>query len=277
MQTSNQYVIIFALLACNTAPPVLKGIDMTISRYLMASMFALTMLATHARADDPAPTPQVNIKRDSQMRDTPDPSVANKKIFVRFDDSPKMTLVVRERLRSRGLTVTENAAEADVKYQMMGTYSISGRGRETKSGSVGKLLESSMPTEESLKADYFHQSTGLDHVALDAVISKPIAITDLFVWLGQKTGVAGRFNEMITGNANGWCFTPGCNNLTSFVSIIVRGGEDDYWWLQASADSEKVVLDVVVADILESAMKPFDDLGKAKATQQVADNTGVTN
>ncbi len=54
------------------------------SRFLMASMFALAMLATHAEADDPASTPQIDIKRDSLMRDIPDPSVAGKKIYGLF-------------------------------------------------------------------------------------------------------------------------------------------------------------------------------------------------
>ena len=250
---------------------------MRLGRILLTSMFALTVLVTHAQADDPAPAPQIDIKRDSLMRDIPDPSVAGKKIYVLFEDSPKMTMVVRERLRSRGLAVTENANEADVKYQMMGTFSVSGRGREPKSGSMGKLLETSMPTAESLKADYYHQTTGLDHVALDTVISRPIAITDLFIWLGQNTGVAGRFNELVTGNSKGWCFAPDCNKLTSFASVMVRGGDEDYWWLQASAVDDKVVLDVVVADILENALKPFDDLGSAKTTQKVADGAGVMN
>jgi hypothetical protein len=34
---------------------------------------------------------------------------------------------------------------------------------------------------------------------------------------------------------------------------------------------------VVVADILENALKPFDDLGSAKTTQKVADGAGVMN
>ena len=236
-------------------------------RLVIAFFLTLTALATNAEPTDSAIATQVDIKRDSLMRDIPDRSVANKKIYVLFEDSPKMTMVVRERLRSRGLAIAENASEADVKYQMMGTFSVSGRGRETKSGSMGKLLETSIPTEESLKADYYHQSVGLVQVALDAVISKPIAIADLFTWLGKKTGVAGRFNELVTGNANGWCFTQDCNKLTSFATVIVRGRDDDYWWLQASAVDEKVVLDVVVADILENALKPFDELGGANRTQ----------
>lgn len=244
---------------------------MTLSRFLLTPIFALTVMATHAEAEGPAPAPQIDIKRESLMRDIPDRSVADKKIFVLFEDSPKMTMIIRERLRSKGLAVTENATDADVKYQMMGTFSVSGRGREPKSGSMGKLLETSMPTAESLKADYFQQTTGLDHVALDAVISKPIAITDLFIWLGQKSGVAGRFNELVTGNSKGWCFAPDCNKLTSFASVMVRGGDENYWWLQASAVDDKVVLDVVVADILENSLKPFDDLGNAKTTQKVVD------
>ncbi len=250
---------------------------MTLRKFFVASMLALTVLAPYARAEDPAPAQQIDIKRDSLMRDIPDRSVADKKIYVLFEDSPKMTMIVRDRLRSKGLAVTENADEADAKYQITGTFSVSGRGREPKSGSMGKLLETSMPTAESLKADYYQQTTGLDHVALDAVISKPIAITDLFIWLGQKSGVAGRFNELVTGNSKGWCFAPDCNKLTSFASVMVRGGDEDYWWLQASAVDDKVVLDVVVADILENALKPFDDLGSAKTTQKVADGAGVMN
>ena len=271
MQTINEYVIIFGTDCMQERHSSIQGNIMTLSRFLVAPILALTVMATHAQAKDPASAAQIDIKRESLMRDIPDRSVADKKIFVLFEDSPKMTMIVRERLRSKGLAVTENAGEADVKYQMMGTFSVSGRGREPKSRSMGELLEASMPTAESLKADYYHQTTGLDHVALDAVISKPIAITDLSIWLSEKTGVAGRFNEMVTGNAQGWCFTPDCNKLTSFATVIVRGGDDDYWWLQASAVDDKVVLDVVVADILENSVRPFDDLGSAKTTQKVAD------
>ncbi len=249
---------------------------MTLSRYLLASMLALTVLATSARAEDPAPTPQVDIKRDSLMRDIPDSSVTDKKIYVLFEDSPKMTMVVRERLRGKGLAVTENPDEADVKYQMMGTFSVSGRGREAKSGSMGKLLETSMPTAESMKADYYTDK-GLLYVATASAISKPIAVGNLIDWTFHQIGVAGRLNELVSGNAKGWCFTADCNKLTSFATVMVRGGDDDYWWLQASAVDEKVVLDVVVADILENALKPFDDLGSAKTTQKVADGAGVMN
>ena len=91
---------------------------MTLSRYLVASMLALTVLAPFARAEDPAPAQQIDIKRDSLMRDIPDRSVADKKIYVLFEDSPKMTMIVRDRLRSKGLAVTENADEADAKYQI---------------------------------------------------------------------------------------------------------------------------------------------------------------
>lgn len=63
-------------------PPAFKGNDMTLSRYLVASMLALTVLAPFARAEDPAPAQQIDIKRDSLMRDIPDRSVADKKIYV---------------------------------------------------------------------------------------------------------------------------------------------------------------------------------------------------
>lgn len=52
-----------------------------------------------------------------------------------------MTMIVRDRLRSKGLAVTENADEADAKYQITGTFSVSGRGRERNPVPWGSSLD----------------------------------------------------------------------------------------------------------------------------------------
>lgn len=247
---------------------------MKINKLLFTSLFALYSLVAFSQDAPPPAELQVEMQRDVQIRDIPAQGLVGKKVYVVFEDSPKMTTYVRERLRSRGVTVAELADEADVRFQIMGTCRVYGKGRESKSGSMGKLLETSLPAEESLKVDYFAaQGPDLSQVAISTAVSRPLGITNLFDWATHKIGLAGRFNEMLTGDPRGFCFGPDCGKFVSFAAITVRGDNDLYWWLQASASNEKVVLDKVVSDIVESALKPFDDMGHAQPQQQAADKS----
>ncbi len=85
-------------------------------------------------------------------------------------------------------------------------------------------------------------------------------------WLGQKTGVAGRFNEMLTGDPRGFCLAESCSKYTSTVIMNVKGNSG-HWWVQEKAQDSKVVLDLVVADAVENMLKPFYDIRPQASTE----------
>ena len=86
-----------------------------------------------------------------------------------------------------------------------------------------------------------------------------LSVTDLGVWLSQKMGIAGRFNEMLTGDPRGFCWHESCNKYTSSAVLRVKG-DDSYWWLQEAAKDERIVLDLVVEDMGANGQKPLLEL-----------------
>jgi hypothetical protein len=88
-----------------------------------------------------------------------------------------------------------------------------------------------------------------------------LSVTDMVRWIGQKTGIAGRFNELLTGDPRGFCFGDACSKYTSTVVMNVTG-DSGHWWVMEKAQDSKVVLDLVIADSVENTLQPLYDLKK---------------
>ena len=126
-------------------------------------------------------------------------------------------------------------------------------------GKLGDLLESSVAIGASDTPDYRHQNIDLIQMAGVSAFTGSLSVTDMVRWIGQKTGVAGHFNEMITGDPRGFCWAESCSKFTSLVILSVNGS-GGHWWIQEIAQDAKVVLDLVIADSIETAIKPLTDL-----------------
>lgn len=139
---------------------------------------------------------------------------------------------------------------------------LSGAGKEEVRGKLAEFMESSIVLDRENSPDYRHQNVDLLQVGVSAGytgLTSAISVTDMVRWLGQKTGVAGRFNELLTGDPRGFCLADSCNKYTSTVIMNVKG-ESGHWWIQEKAQESTIVLDIVVADVIENMLKPLYDL-----------------
>lgn len=214
-------------------------------------------MGTAQAATPTAPMPE--IKREAHLNVLPKPDVGGKKIYIEFDGSIKATKLLQEKLKSRGFAVVDTADEAEAHFKLGGAFGIAGGGKEEIRGKLSELLESSVEMGPSNSPDYRHQNIDLVQIAAGRAYTGFISVTDMVRWLGQKTGVAGRFNEMLTGDPRGFCWHESCSKFTSSAIVSVKG-DSGHWWLQESAQDSKVVLDLVVADAIENALKPIYDI-----------------
>ena len=201
----------------------------------------------------------VDIKRSINIRTPPPAELAGKRIYIVFDGSPRMTEIIRAKLKERGLLVTDSEGDAETTFKLTGVFSIEGAGKERVSGPLSELLEKTIPVDPSGRPDYQHQNVDLVQIATVTTFTGFLSVTDLGVWLSQKMGIAGRFNEMLTGDPRGFCWHESCNKYSSSAVLRVKG-DDSYWWLQEAAKDERIVLDLVVEDILANGLKPLLDL-----------------
>jgi hypothetical protein len=64
---------------------------------------------------------------------------------------------------------------------------------------------------------------------------------------------------MLTGDPRGWCLNERCNQVRSYVEMRVYG-DGVFWRVKAQAWHEKLLLDVLIADVLENTLAPFYQL-----------------
>jgi hypothetical protein len=247
------------------------------NRYIFALIFAVSASITWADSDvntsvdhpkeahpsEPNSTPNVDIKLEPHFSLMPKNGLTQQRMFVEFKGSPKMTLQMQNDLRARGFNVVEKPEDADAKFTFNGIFSITGAGKEDVRGKLGDLFESAIENVEPQNPDYRHQNVNIRQIGVSAAysgIASAISVTNIVRWISQQTGIAGRFNEMITGDPRGFCYGEQCTKFTTTVNLSVNGGDDGHWWVRGTAINEKMVLDLVIANALENAMKPFYDI-----------------
>lgn len=203
----------------------------------------------------------IEVKRDIHLNSLPSKEVADKKIGIYFDGSPKMSKILQEKLRDKGFVVADDPNDADVKFKLSGIYLVTGAGKSSMSGSLGDMLESSVNLGDPTKADFEHQNVSLIQMASTRSLMGSISPADMIIWLSQKSGISGRINQAISGDPRGFCWNENCNKLNSHIVIRIGDGQS-HWWIQGEAKHENVVLDLVFADLIESLLKPIYDLKK---------------
>jgi hypothetical protein len=212
-----------------------------------------------------AETAQLDFRRrDTNIQTAPSAEVVKQKIFVEFKGSPKASKMLRDQFRQKGFVIVENDADAEAKFLFSGLFVVAGAGKTSINGSLSELFEKSLGVEASTTPDYQHQSINLGQIAVSSFVMKAISVTDIFLWFSQVTGVAGRFNEALTGDPRGICMHKDCEKLASSVAIYV-GGENGAWRIRSAVQNDKVVLDIVIAEAMERALAPLFDLQKNKA------------
>lgn len=212
---------------------------------------------------DSLPFEPPQIQREAIIKNLPPAETAHQRIFVSFEGSPKMTRILQEKLRARGFAVSDDAASADARFKFNGTYIISALAKQDIVGSLGEVLERTVQLDNKV-ADPHYQTVDLLQIGTLGAYRGAISVPDLLLWISQKTGIASGFNEMLTGDSRGWCLNEKCKQFKSYVEMRVYG-DGVFWRLKAEAWHEKLLLDVLVADVLEDTLAPFYQLKASDA------------
>lgn len=198
------------------------------------------------------------IQREVISKSLPPAETAHQKIFVSFEGSSKMTRILQEKLRAKGFVIVDDSSSADTRFRFNGTYIISALAKQDIVGPLGEVLERTVQVDDK-PADPHYQSVDLLQIGAVGAYRGAISVPDLLLWISQKTGIAGRFNEMMTGDPRGWCLNEKCNQVRSYVEMRVYG-DGVFWRVKAQAWHEKLLLDVLISDVLESTLAPFYQL-----------------
>lgn len=232
-----------------------------VHKFVLAA--SLATMASISMAD-PASQMNIEIKREPHFASLPKAELIEKRVYIAFEGSPKMTRVLQEKLKARGYSVVDKPEDADAKFRVGGMFTIAGAGKEDVRGKLGDLLESAVGADQPSNPDYRHQNVDLLQIGVSAAytgVASMLSVTDMVRWIGQKTGIAGRFNELLTGDPRGFCFGDACSKYTSTVVMNVTG-DSGHWWVMEKAQDSKVVLDLVIADSVENTLQPLYDLKK---------------
>jgi hypothetical protein len=190
--------------------------------------------------------------------------IANKKIFIEVEKSPKATMIVRQALQSHGYTVVESQNEAEAKFTVIGTFSVSRLMEKPKNGKLGDLLEASIDEaslNEAKLQDHFGEAVVSSAVRsiVNTDFTKFWSITSMAEWVSTVTGVRGWFNKMVAGDPRGFCMNKDCDKFFSSVFVAVSG-ENAFWTVGSTVKTTKVALDQAVSEAMENALTPFYDL-----------------
>jgi len=223
-------------------------------RSLVAALFLVTLPVLGWGSDSPSSElPQ--IQREVISKNLPPAETAHQRIFVSFEGSPKMTRILQEKLRAKGFAVADDPASADARFKFNGTYIISALAKQDIVGPLGEVLERTVKLDNK-SADPRYQTVDLLQIGAVGAYHGAISVPDLLLWISQKTGIAGSFNEMLTGDPRGWCLNEKCKQVKSYVEMRVYG-DGVFWRVKAQAWHEKLLLDVLIADVLEDTLAPF--------------------
>lgn len=187
----------------------------------------------------------------------PSETLLDKKIFVSFPDSEEITVAIKKDLQSRGYNIVDTEGESSEKLVFRSKFIVMGKGLSEVEGTFGDIVsakKSLVPTEKN----YAHQTVGIDHVAISAAATggvSSISLTDFGMWLTQKMGIAGRFNEMLTGDPRGFCLSEGCHKFKQIVNLMYTGAAVGF--VHVSANNESIVLDKVSSKAFSSLMDTF--------------------
>ncbi len=229
----------------------------------LATVLLLGTLPVLGWGSDSSSSEPPQIQREVISKNLPPAETAHQRIFVSFEGSPKMTRLLQEKLRAKGFAVADDPASADARFKINGTYIISALAKQDIVGPLGEVLERTVLLDNKA-TDPHYQSVDLLQIGTVGAYRGAISVPDLLLWISQKTGIAGGFNEMLTGDPRGWCLNEKCKQVKSYVEM--RGyGDGVFWRVKAQAWHEKLLMDVLIADVLEDTLAPFYRLKASEA------------
>ncbi len=227
----------------------------------MAGILSAGLACCPAGAEEGAkPPPKINVS--SKVFREPPVDLASKRLYVEFDDSPKLSGMFRETLGKRGYIMATSAEESDVQIRFIG-YAAVGlfKTKPSKMKFAEFIEKASIKPPGKEEAEVGNRSL-VDVVAMDAAarhlapsIRGTLSATNLGEWIGDVTGMRGAFNKAVTGDPRGFSMHENCSKYQQNVVVGATGSVS--WMVTMTTLSEEIVLDRMVDESLERLLEPL--------------------
>ena len=179
----------------------------------------------------------------------------DKPIFIEFAGAEKLAEIAKDGLRARGYTIAANKEEAAIRLKMGGGFKISGNGKEVVQATIPDFMSAASKATPSTSSDYTHQNVAVSHIGVAAAVTGALSVSMSLTWVTQKLGIAGRFNEMISGDPRGFCLHENCKKYHTGVVIWAEG--DVSVMANSRAWNEAVIVDQMLAQAMQRLIDQF--------------------
>lgn len=232
-------------------------------RIIAASLVSLGIAACAtpqiSKVTEPSTGRTIEISKFTNFNNAPKSGLAQKKIYFSVKESPKGSEILQNELKKRGFQIVDTPEQAEVAYELDGMIIVDGKGMKRTNTRLGIMMERSIREPDLKKAGY-HQTDGSDVRAM--LVSK--ALTGAFdpfsvvKWFSDLSGLSAGLNTLLTGDPKGACIGKNCDKYFNIVNLVVRS-KDGYWTARGQAMDERLVIDTMLTDLIDTAMKPIYD------------------
>ena len=139
--------------------------------------------------------------------------IATRPLWIVADDSEALTNYVRSRLRQLGMRLSEDEHAATYRMRVTGSFVSEGK-INVAERPVGPIFEDATTAWAARSNSNIStgRAAGLSAINVAVAESTRSGLFNQFGGnildsLGHATGIAGAFNELITGDRRGWCFS----------------------------------------------------------------------
>ncbi len=203
------------------------------------------------------PQKDVNITVMVKKRKTPDETFQNKKLFVKFDKSTRLSTLVANKLKEKGYEVVDTEDAAEEVINIFGKFRFNNSEIDSKVRDFADLdPQGEINTQ---KADN-EVTVPLSHVAMAVAVTgiSGISVSHFTTWLSQITGVSGAINKFLTGDARGFCTHEDCYKTEQSAMLLIMSKSLSFDVL-AKEKHEQIIINQVVDKVLSAGIDCFPD------------------
>ena len=212
----------------------------------------------------------------------------DKKIYLTFDNSPRLTEILRDQLKSNGFRMVDTEDSADVTVRMMSIYVFQKPHAKKMTVDFGKVVENDdgsllkNKNEESFRTPNINLNVLQPNISMGVALGAGVVETVL-----QVAGVKSWFNKLLSGDERGWCLgtTEQCKDWKKYVQEVrmgaivspKAGGEVIVRSYAKTLDEQLVPGDLFQASFLEMSNRLTGTTGSPiqQASESAAESTNV--
>ena len=221
-----------------------------------------SLATAQAFADNPLPVSEAskatNITTVMNKRKEPDANFQNKKLFVKFDKSARLSTLIANKLKEKGYDVVDTQDAAEEIIEIIGKFRVHNSEFDTKVKDFADLDEQVNSSEKQMNKADNEASVPLRHVVLSAAATgiSQISVTDFALWLSGITGITGSINKFLTGDARGFCLHENCNKTDNSAMLLIKA-TDLLCDVRVSAKEDRIIIDQVIDKALATSVDCF--------------------